>query len=831
MSHPLPSDLLLAHAGALRTMARALLHDEHAADDVVQETWLRALIAPPDPDGGVGGWLRSVAQGFALQHRRAEGRRARREQLYAAERCEAFDADQRSAVLRSVMEAVLALDEPYRETVLLRWFEGLPPRAIAARLGVQVATVDSRLQRAHTRLRARLERDLGREPRGWRGLVALALGTPERAPTASTLFIPLIGVAVSLKVVGAALAAVVGVCLWVGWDRLQPANVEPAGIAAATAPSDERPPLTGATVDGERKSVSSTAPAPAPEETPPAERSAVLPAGPYTFALEVVVVDSAERPVHGAEIYLGPASCSSVRLGGTGWDGLLVREWRGFEPTFQGVLHVRVDGRETSLRRVVLTTGTRHALRFQADRPLGALQLRVAMGADGRKNVGFRLDEVRLSGRALLRADQFELDAAGNGVFLDSSLVHLVRPPPTDASEIRFQESARFGAVAVEVAVGRSLTSGQDPPADPPAAPSDRATVRGVVHDDNGRPLTHLVVAGRTPDRWNTGVVCDAEGGFVFADVPPGPMEVCVGGGDRIFVREVIELAPGETRFLELRPVMRSNLKVRLQDAQSKPLSEWRVEARGAGPDAPLLGMAVTDEQGATVLGLVGEGPLQLFARPEAQSGAPAILVGHCTSARTEELRLELPNEMRHGSITFTVQDPLSDQAAARAWRLDSGEGLMLRSAGEREGALGGAGPSTDVAALTTGGVLPGRWRVELRAPGRAWSEVGEFDLAPGQKLDLGRVMLPAHASVKLASASAEPTLQLSLRTQVDGALVVWPECLVALPVTFETLPDVALEILRRPAGAEDRPATLPLSDPLRPRAGREHVVELPGAR
>src|SRR6185295_7253069 len=52
--------------------------------------------------------------------------------------------------------AVMQLDEPYRSTVLLRWFEDLPPREVAARLGVPVETVRTRLKRAHEALRGRL---------------------------------------------------------------------------------------------------------------------------------------------------------------------------------------------------------------------------------------------------------------------------------------------------------------------------------------------------------------------------------------------------------------------------------------------------------------------------------------------------------------------------------------------------------------------------------------------------------------------------------------------------------------------------------------------------
>src|SRR6185503_16110462 len=60
-----------------------------------------------------------------------------------------------------VIRAVLALDEPYRSVVLLRFFEDLPPRRIAERLGVPVETVRTRLRRALAKLREDLDGRVG----------------------------------------------------------------------------------------------------------------------------------------------------------------------------------------------------------------------------------------------------------------------------------------------------------------------------------------------------------------------------------------------------------------------------------------------------------------------------------------------------------------------------------------------------------------------------------------------------------------------------------------------------------------------------------------------
>ena len=66
----------------------------------------------------------------------------------------------------AVVDAVGALEEPYRNTVLLRYYEGLWPRAIAAQLGVPVKTINTRLHRAHLQLREILDRERRRDGDG-----------------------------------------------------------------------------------------------------------------------------------------------------------------------------------------------------------------------------------------------------------------------------------------------------------------------------------------------------------------------------------------------------------------------------------------------------------------------------------------------------------------------------------------------------------------------------------------------------------------------------------------------------------------------------------------
>lgn len=163
-TRPLSAESLLAHESFVRAVVRGLVRDEAEVQDVLQETWLRGQAGVPE-GGALRAWLARVARNLALDQRRAHARRVRRERPSArAEAVEAVDAAYaRLSTQREVVDSVLALEEPYRGVVLLRYFEGLEPTAIAARLARSPGTVRSQLTRAHELLRGRLDRSCGRE--------------------------------------------------------------------------------------------------------------------------------------------------------------------------------------------------------------------------------------------------------------------------------------------------------------------------------------------------------------------------------------------------------------------------------------------------------------------------------------------------------------------------------------------------------------------------------------------------------------------------------------------------------------------------------------------
>jgi RNA polymerase sigma-70 factor, ECF subfamily len=159
----------LVHLDAVYRGALRLAGNASDADDLVQETMLRAYRAWDQFRQGTNarGWLMTILRNAFIEEYRRRG--ARRETLNLEE-SEAFalsddfpEADPEHAffdglVDDEVLRAIDALPLIYREVVVWTDVEGLPYEEIARLLRVPVGTVKSRVFRARKLLQAQLYR-------------------------------------------------------------------------------------------------------------------------------------------------------------------------------------------------------------------------------------------------------------------------------------------------------------------------------------------------------------------------------------------------------------------------------------------------------------------------------------------------------------------------------------------------------------------------------------------------------------------------------------------------------------------------------------------------
>jgi RNA polymerase sigma-70 factor (ECF subfamily) len=168
-----PVETLLQHGAFVRGLARSLLRDDDEAQDVAQETWLAAVERRPRVEGSGVGWLARVTRNVAATVVRRRRTRAVRERSAARPEAAASveEIAAREEVRRRVLRALLSLEPLHRDVLVLRFYDGLPPRRVARVLGVPVETARTRIRRALERLRARLDAETG-DRRRWRAALA-----------------------------------------------------------------------------------------------------------------------------------------------------------------------------------------------------------------------------------------------------------------------------------------------------------------------------------------------------------------------------------------------------------------------------------------------------------------------------------------------------------------------------------------------------------------------------------------------------------------------------------------------------------------------------------
>jgi RNA polymerase sigma factor (sigma-70 family) len=153
-------DLVEPYIPALRRYAWALLRDDQAADDLVQDCLERAISRwhLRRRDGNLRAWLFTILHNLFISGRRMQTRRGPHGSLddLAAPPVAAGDPEQ-SALSRDVLGALAALPEDQRTVILLVAVEDLSYEEAARVVGVPIGTVMSRLSRGRERLRRLVE--------------------------------------------------------------------------------------------------------------------------------------------------------------------------------------------------------------------------------------------------------------------------------------------------------------------------------------------------------------------------------------------------------------------------------------------------------------------------------------------------------------------------------------------------------------------------------------------------------------------------------------------------------------------------------------------------
>lgn len=317
MAHPQPpfdEQNLQRHLDWVRRLAFAMLRDAHAADDVAQDTAVAALKSNIHFHESTRRWLAATARNFVRQALRMDSRRSGRERATAKPEVVSAGTEAllRAEAHRTVLDAVLALDEPCRSTVLLRFFDRLPPREIARRQGIPVATVHTRLARAFEKLKISLRHDGRGNPREWALVLAPLFTIPVGGvapPAAAMILSTLMKLKYAWLLSIPILAAVILYFLIPGDDRATRDPGRP--VDAIARPAVDAMAKTGATPS---PAVANREAVGVPEPTKERPGSAPQSAGKKDTVGTLVrgrVIDCDSRAVAGVTVVLGAVDTRS----------------------------------------------------------------------------------------------------------------------------------------------------------------------------------------------------------------------------------------------------------------------------------------------------------------------------------------------------------------------------------------------------------------------------------------------------------------------------------------------------------------------------------------
>lgn len=717
-TRPVDIDALLAQADWVHAVARALVRDPAEARDLAQDTLEVALTSGPSEDRPLRPWLGGVVRNLWRSRARASARRVARETAAVVDDDRGVPTPaqliERVETQQLLARCVLELDEPFRSTLLLRYYEGLSAAEIARRMELPAGTVRWRLKRGLEVLRGELDQQFAGDRKRWAALVApLAWNANGKAgggiaAAAKGVLI----VKTSTKLI--ALAVVLIAALWgtrqAGlWGKKKGGTGETPAVAKPTPPDPVRPAAAAATVHfNESRAI-----------------RGVDPVG--ALRLEGQVIDESEAPVPRAVVAIDtnpPRILTTEEDGSFTIDKLIARTYR---------LEAHAGERYAGPVQLALTADTEPVV-LRA-RPAGVVSVHVRDAATSKP-------------------------IAGAAIELRSTLTWTAETDASGNAELRGVASAMMPlrVTAAGYAPGAVMLWTSDDPTSPRqqlVSLRRGAPVRGVVVDAAGKPIGGarvLAVAASEPfpveDPARDGVVTSKDGSWALQAVAAGSYRFAASGPG---------LAPASTAPM-------------LVDGQNERTG---VEIRV--PGAAVIAGVVTSKDGspvsAALVRVVGKG--DLFWRYSAQAysaddgtyrveGLPQrqveVVASHGMSSSeilpvdlTEKTAVDLGISLSiEGAIGGTVVD---DKGVALAEAMVAVEPVFTGALHENAqwGVRGDQYAISDPGgAFRVGGLPEGEYRVRAARPGASeealWTSAGV--VARTGQTDL-RLTVPADGRIK----------------------------------------------------------------------------------
>jgi RNA polymerase sigma-70 factor (ECF subfamily) len=825
-SESLPPRALLEHATSLRRLALALVRDADAADDVVQETWVRALESPPGRLEALGGWLRTVLTHIVANRHRSEARRSSREHDVARSEV-AHDSLERERTLRSVVEAVLALDEPLRTVVMLRHFEGLAPREIAERLRVPPTVVYNRLQRAHALLRTKLER----EDRSWVSALALLAGANRRHWLLRTAGVSAGTLIMSVKTqVTLCAAAALMVGSFFVWRSASGASNSVAPVAASAQPKLEIPREDASARAAAAAGVDERA-AVADEKSEPV---ATRPVPPFEYTLEFELTDADDAPLAGASVFVAPMLQPLDRAGETDGEGHCIVRWRGFVESMDVAIAASTD-RDVpdDLRLVHVQAASEQHVAMRATPRSWFVSLSSSVGDGSRSE---NTSEVRLSASdafgssfqllsGLYRmgsdagAPQMHACADGFSYFVDPWMARGVPGDNESVTEVRGTAldmvgtgdlgGVTFAVRALRIDMGDLVVS-------IPSEATPHFSLNGQVLGEGDKPLGQVLVRVRRQGThtW-TSTRSDEDGNYEFAQLtladPVGAnYDLVAGDGDNGLARTMITGSDGAKLRYDARLERGRELQGRLLGSDGRPLGNWTIELSREDALAPWIDVATSDEAGNFRIPSLPRGAFTLLARPADAKGAIPMVVARNVWPTDERQEFKIAVEAFGGLHVEVVDEndkPFAG-AAVRVWQSDVGRGRQLAN-------------SSTPNAFASDKLFPGTYRVEIGAPARGWTVLEQVFVKPGETVDLGRIRFAAPARLEVDASAAKENAPFRALFVHRGAQVE------TLSDAFESQTALAIELAAGEYEHAPRFEELAHTDKLTLHAGESRALDL----